>query len=102
MGATDQAVRSAVDACIDGEEGKALARAHAAEVKARGITRSCTVAIDGVKRCVRDGGRWYACDGGSEEGDFVASLCAAYAAKTGAAAPAEVCGQQAAAAAGGR
>ena len=59
--------------------------------RARGITRSCTVAIDGVKRCVRDGGEWYACDGGSEQEDFVASLCAAYAAKTGAAAPAGLC-----------
>ncbi|GBF92123.1 hypothetical protein Rsub_04470 [Raphidocelis subcapitata] len=99
VGAKDAAMRSAVDACIDGEEGKALARAHAAEVKARGIERSCTVAIEGVKRCVRDGGRWYDCEGGSEEGDFVASLCAAYAKKTGAAAPAEVCGRPAAAAA---
>ncbi|GBF92122.1 hypothetical protein Rsub_04469 [Raphidocelis subcapitata] len=94
------APRKAIDACLDsGRRGDLLARS-AAVPRSRGIARSCTIAIEGVQRCVRDGGEWYSCGGGSEEEDFAASLCAAYTAKTGAAAPAGLCPAPAAAASG--
>lgn len=102
--AAPPAAAAAIEKCIDGAEGKRLMRESAAAVKAAKVERSCTVVIDGKKRCVRDGGRWYDCPGGSSEADFVASLCQAYAAKNGALPAPEGCpgaGGGAAAAAGG-
>jgi hypothetical protein len=58
-------------------------RQHAQVIADRGITRSCTAVVDGAKRCVRDGGRWYDCPGGSSEAELLASLCQAYKKKTG-------------------
>jgi hypothetical protein len=55
---------------------------HAQLIADRGITRSCTVVVDGTKRCVRDGGRWYDCPGGSSDAELLGSLCKAYKAKT--------------------
>ncbi|KIZ04351.1 hypothetical protein MNEG_3606 [Monoraphidium neglectum] len=77
------APRQAMEACMDGPEGAALMAASAGVTASRGMQRSCTVAIAGKKRCIRDGGRWYDCPGGDKEEDFVRSLCDAYRAKTG-------------------
>ncbi|KIZ04353.1 hypothetical protein MNEG_3608 [Monoraphidium neglectum] len=79
----DKKVSSAVDACLEGSEGDGLMLQDARLVAKRGMQRSCTVAIEGTKRCIRDGGRWYDCPGGDKEEDFVRSLCDAYRAKTG-------------------
>ena len=35
------------------------------------VTRSCTVRLQGEVRCVRDGGVWKDCEGGSGVGDLV-------------------------------
>jgi len=35
---------------------------------------SCTVRVDGKKRCIRDGGEWKNCDGGSDFGDLVRDI----------------------------
>ena len=39
-----------------------------------GVTKSCTVRLNGTVRCVRDGGEWTDCDGGSEAKDLVADI----------------------------
>jgi hypothetical protein len=89
--------RAAIDKCIHGPEGAALMRASASAVNARGVVNSCTVAIDGRQRCIRDGGEWRDCPGGAEDADFVASLCEAYRKRAGR--DAAVCGSSAARAA---
>lgn len=93
---------AAINSCIEGQEGKDLMLESARAVKQASVQRSCTVVIDGAKRCIRDGGRWYDCPGGSSEAEFVASLCAAHTAKTGAAAPPQGCPPAAAAGAPGK
>ncbi|KAI8474858.1 MAG: hypothetical protein J3K34DRAFT_111189 [Monoraphidium minutum] len=77
------APRAAMDACIDGAQGAALMKRSADTTAARGVARSCTVAVEGQKRCVRDGGRWYDCPGGSSEAELAATICAAYRKKAG-------------------
>jgi len=86
------APRTDIDDCISGPEGPALMRSSAAAVAARSVVNSCTVAIDGRQRCIRDGGQWRDCPGGSADDDFVESLCRAYEGKTGRVPSA--CGQQ--------
>lgn len=70
-------VQAKVTACIAGPEGKQLSLKSAQEVAARGVKKSCTVYIGGKRRCIRDGGRYYDCPGGSSDAEFVASICAA-------------------------
>ena len=36
-----------------------------------GVTKSCTVRLNGEIRCIRDGGEWTGCDGGSTPQDLV-------------------------------
>ncbi|GBF94189.1 hypothetical protein Rsub_07176 [Raphidocelis subcapitata] len=96
-GAPSAPPRAAVEACIAGAEGAALMRASAGTVAARGVVNSCTVALEGQPRCVRDGGEWRDCPGGSGDAEFRASICAAYRRRTGRDAP--ECGASAAAAA---
>jgi hypothetical protein len=95
------AVRTAIEACAapGSAEADSLMRASAATVKARGVQRSCTVFVEGAKRCVRDGGRWYDCPGGSSEAELLSSICDAYKKKTGRDAPEGACSPPAAAAA---
>jgi hypothetical protein len=93
--------RAAIEACVEGEEGRALMVQSAKVVVERKVQRSCTVVIEGKKRCIRDGGRWYDCPGGSEEAEFMASICSAYKTKTGREPPVDVCGPAAAAPAKG-
>ncbi|KAF8058103.1 hypothetical protein HT031_005763 [Scenedesmus sp. PABB004] len=70
-------------ACAAGSEGVDLQVKSAQEVKARGVVKSCTVFIAGAKRCVRDGGTWYDCPGGSAADDFVRAICDAHKAASG-------------------
>ena len=39
-----------------------------------GVTKSCTVRLNGNVRCIRDGGEWTDCDGGSKAEDLVADI----------------------------
>jgi hypothetical protein len=48
---------------------------------AAGIKTSCTLQVEGKTVCVRDGGKWKQCPGGSEAEDFHRTICEAYAAK---------------------
>ncbi|KAI8476529.1 MAG: hypothetical protein J3K34DRAFT_516420 [Monoraphidium minutum] len=99
------AARAAIGACLNSStEAKPLMKSTAAAVAARGVTKSCTVMIDGRPRCVRDGGLWYNCPDGYAPEDFARSICEAHLAKTGAAAPAcaGVLAPAAGAGAGGR
>lgn len=82
VGASED-VQKAAGACADGGEGQDLMRGAAGVASDRGIKRSCTVVIEGTKRCIRDGGRWYDCPGGSSDEEFTRSLCDAYKKKTG-------------------
>ena len=66
-------------------QGASLAVASAKDVVAHGVKKSCTVFIGGQKKCVRDGGRWYDCAGGSDTQAFIKQICDAYKAETGAA-----------------
>eukprot|EP00877_Chromochloris_zofingiensis_P003612 jgi/Chrzof1/13251/Cz07g26050.t1 len=77
------AVQQHMQDCMKGPEGTQLLKASIAETKKRQVQKSCTVYIDGRKRCIYDGGRWYDCEGGSEIKDFEHSICQAYKAKTG-------------------
>jgi hypothetical protein len=70
--------QSAVLKCVEGEEGAKLQLASAKNVQDNGVQKSCTVFINGKKRCIRDGGSWYDCTGGSEDADFKRSICEAY------------------------
>ncbi|KAI8928662.1 hypothetical protein BC831DRAFT_447487 [Entophlyctis helioformis] len=63
-------------ACVDGEYGSRLLRESLARTQAAGVTNSCTIAINGEKRCVHDSD-WKQCPGGHEVDDFVRDICAA-------------------------
>lgn len=39
-----------------------------------GVTKSCTVRLNGQVRCIRDGGEWNDCDGGHTAEDLVADV----------------------------
>ena len=39
-----------------------------------GVSKSCTVRLNGKVRCIRDGGEWKDCDGGYEAEDLVADV----------------------------
>jgi hypothetical protein len=39
-----------------------------------GVSKSCTVRVDGRIRCIRDGGKWKDCEGGSGVGDLVGDI----------------------------
>ena len=39
-----------------------------------GVTKSCTVRLDGETRCIRDGGEWTDCEGGSKAEDLVSDI----------------------------
>ncbi|KAI8467361.1 MAG: hypothetical protein J3K34DRAFT_430893 [Monoraphidium minutum] len=82
----DDGLKGSIQGCYDGSEGSDLMQANTQLIEARGIPNSCTVVVDGTPRCVRDGGEWRDCPGGSEPADFVQTLCDAYKTKTGTAA----------------
>lgn len=39
-----------------------------------GVTKSCTVRLNGNVRCIRDGGEWKECEGGSKAEDLVSDI----------------------------
>ena len=77
-------------ACASGAEGDALLAASHAATTAAGAKNSCTVFVDGRRRCVRDGGAFRDCEPGRTPADFKKSICAAL--PKGAAGAAAVCG----------
>jgi hypothetical protein len=68
----------AVEDCVSGPKGLALLAASTARTRALEIRRSCTIRIAGKIRCIRDGGVWKDCEGGSEVEDFVRDICHAF------------------------
>jgi hypothetical protein len=88
---TDAGIKAPVQAkalaCVGGTQGAQLQVASAKEVAANEVKKSCTVFIEGTKRCIRDGGTWYDCPRGSDSASFIAQICEAHKAKTGVVAP---------------
>lgn len=55
-----------VNKCISDEgEGVGLLRSSVLRSSESNVTKSCTVRLNGEVRCIRDGGEWYDCPGGS-------------------------------------
>jgi len=58
--------------CISDEgEGIDMLRASVQRSQDLNVTKSCTVRLAGEIRCIRDGGKWYDCPGGSNVSDLV-------------------------------
>lgn len=55
----------------DGQYGMDLLRESVARSADAGVEKSCTVRLNGKVRCIRDGGEWYDCKGGSEPEDLI-------------------------------
>lgn len=55
----------------DGSMGLDLLRSSVNRSIDAGVTKSCTVRLDGKVRCIRDGGKWTDCEGGHEVKDLV-------------------------------
>lgn len=61
-----------IKACLgDDDQGIKLLRSSVQRSIDSNVTKSCTVRLAGKVRCIRDGGRWYDCPGGSEVDDLV-------------------------------
>lgn len=64
-----------VNACISQEgKGMDLLRQSIKRSQDFGVSTSCTVRLEGKVRCVRDGGKWYNCPGGSSVEDLVSEI----------------------------
>jgi hypothetical protein len=81
------AVQEKVVACAAGPEGDEMLVQSAKLVKERDVKKSCTVYVAGRRRCIRDGGMWYACDEGNTAGAFIKQICDAHKASSGSVAP---------------
>ena len=63
---------SKINSCISDEgEGVGLLRESVMRTEAAGVTKSCTVRVNGKSRCIMDGGEWKDCPMGHEWGDLV-------------------------------
>ena len=61
-----------VNDCISDEgEGIDLLRKSVERSSDHNVTKSCTVRLNGEIRCIRDGGEWYDCPGGSSVKNLV-------------------------------
>ncbi|EXJ94146.1 hypothetical protein A1O1_02539 [Capronia coronata CBS 617.96] len=61
-----------LNTCISEEgEGVGLLRSSILRSQENNVTKSCTVRLAGKIRCIRDGGEWYDCPGGSSVEDLV-------------------------------
>ena len=61
-----------INDCISDEgEGIDLLRASVIRSQENNVTKSCTVRLDNKIRCIRDGGEWYDCLGGSNASDLI-------------------------------
>ncbi|KIW21404.1 hypothetical protein PV08_01984 [Exophiala spinifera] len=66
---------SRLNGCISDEgEGIGLLRSSIERSEEYNVTKSCTVRLAGKVRCIRDGGRWYDCPGGSAVRDLVGDV----------------------------
>jgi hypothetical protein len=64
-----------LNSCISDEgEGIDLLRSSVQRSQENNITRSCTVRLAGKVRCIRDGGKWYDCPGGSSVAELVREI----------------------------
>lgn len=65
----------ALNTCVS-EDGKGpdLLRSSVERSAEAGVVKSCTVRVAGEKWCIRDGGEWKDCDGGTEPKDLVAEV----------------------------
>lgn len=58
--------------CISEEgHGADLLESSVERSRDAGVTKSCTVRVNGEKWCIRDGGEWKECEGGHEVSDLV-------------------------------
>ncbi|KAF9974146.1 hypothetical protein BGZ73_002484 [Actinomortierella ambigua] len=64
----------AVAQCAQSDEGYQLHVESIKRTMSAKVSTSCTVFIEGQKRCVVDGGVWRECPGGSRVEDFVESI----------------------------
>jgi len=69
---------SGLKECVEGDEGIELFHQSIARTNELGITKSCTIIINGQVRCIRDG-TWYDCEEGHAAGDFVRIIKKEYA-----------------------
>ncbi|KAJ9613763.1 hypothetical protein H2204_014650 [Knufia peltigerae] len=70
---------SKLNGCISDEgEGIGLLRSSIERSEEYNVTKSCTVRLAGEVRCVRDGGKWYDCPGGSAVKDLVGDVSDLY------------------------
>lgn len=63
--------------CLNAEDGgRAIDRLRESfnRTTEAGVTKSCTVRLDGNIRCIRDGGQWKDCDGGHSPEDLIADI----------------------------
>ncbi|EXX75002.1 hypothetical protein RhiirA5_352525 [Rhizophagus irregularis] len=67
-----------IDKCVNSDTGLNLFIKSVQKSKANQANVSCTIFIDGHKRCIRDGGDWYDCPDGNSDKDFVKSIKNAY------------------------
>ena len=69
-----------VNRCIsdDGGEGVDLLRDSVERSAESNVTKSCTVRVNGEVRCIRDGGQWKECKGGSSVDELVRDIEKAY------------------------
>ncbi|KAK3062652.1 hypothetical protein LTS18_003620 [Coniosporium uncinatum] len=58
----------------DGAWGMGMLRESVEGTRQAGVTKSCTVRLGGEVRCIRDGGVWKDCEGGSEVKDLVGDV----------------------------
>ncbi|SLM35065.1 Gamma interferon inducible lysosomal thiol reductase GILT [Lasallia pustulata] len=73
-----------LNGCVSDEgTGMDLLRDSIERSKEAGVIYSCTVRLDGKVRCIRDGGEWKDCEGGSSVGDLVRDVEEAYAKRAG-------------------
>jgi Gamma interferon inducible lysosomal thiol reductase (GILT) len=68
-----------INSCIS-EEGKAqeMLRESVEKSAKANVTTSCTVRLNGKVRCVRDGGKWKDCEGGSDVKSLVKDVKKAF------------------------
>ena len=67
----------------EGAYGMSLLRSSVRYSSSVNATVSCTVRLDGKERCIRDGGEWSQCPGGSGVSDLVGDIEKLWAKKNG-------------------
>jgi len=67
-----------LNGCVSRDDGYGgqLLKESVLRTKAANVSKSCTVRLDGEVRCIRDGGEWSDCEGGSKPVDLVRDVMA--------------------------